>query len=106
MRTNVEKISDMAGWSTVFTSPMPGQIADEDAEFCKIAASCLPDTLTAETWSELTKHLKEKTGRKGKTLFLPLRLALTGNARGPEMGSVLVLLGTERAKARLNGGIG
>lgn len=106
MRTNVEKISDMAGWSTVFNAPMPGQIADEDAEFCKIAASCLPDTLTAETWSELTKVLKEKTGRKGKTLFLPLRLALTGNARGPEMGRVLVLLGAERAKARLNGKVG
>lgn len=106
MRTNVEKISDMAGWSTVFDAPMPGQITDEDAEFCKIAATCLPDTITEETWSELTKTLKEKTDRKGKTLFLPLRLALTGNARGPEMGRVLVLLGAKRAKARLNGQVG
>lgn len=106
MRTNVEKISDMAGWSTVFNAPMPGQIAPEDAEFCQTAAACLPDTITAETWSTLTTELKEKTGRKGKTLFLPLRLALTGNARGPEMGSVLVLLGAKRAKARLNGKVG
>jgi len=106
VRSNVEKISDVTDWANVFNAPMAGQISDEDIEFCKTAAACLPDTVNAETWSALTKELKEKTDRKGKTLFLPLRLALTGNARGPDMGSVLVLLGAERAKARLNGETG
>ncbi len=106
VRSNVEKLSDIAGWSTVINAPMPGQIANEDAEFCQIAAECLPNTLTADTWSIWTKSLKESTGRKGKTLFLPLRLALTGRSQGPQMGGVLVLLGAERAKARLMGQTG
>jgi len=45
--------------------------------------------------------LKEATGRKGKALFLPLRLALTGREHGPDMGALLPLIGREEALARL-----
>jgi len=106
MRSNIQKVSDMAGWATVVNAPMPGQIADEDVEFCKIAAAALPETITDQTWSELTTHLKEVTGRKGKSLFMPLRMALTGRPHGPEMGAMLSLLGADKAKARLNGDTG
>ena len=82
---------------------MAGQISDEDKEFCTSAASSLPETVDDTTWSSWTSGLKEASGRKGKQLFMPLRLALTGRARGPEMGAILKLLGSERAKARLNG---
>lgn len=102
-RANIEKITDMAGWSTMIYAPMAGQIADEDAAFCKTAADCLPDTITDGTWSEWTGTLKADTDRKGKRLFLPLRLALTGRAGGPSMGDILALLGAEKAKARLRG---
>lgn len=103
IRANVSKVSDTAGWSTVLYSPMPGQIEDEDKDFCAAAAACLPETLTDETWSEWTATLKAEQGRKGKSLFMPLRRALTGRDRGPEMGGLLVLLGSEKAKARLRG---
>ena len=106
MRSNIQKVSDMAGWSTVVNSPMPGQIAPEDAEFCRMAAKALPETITPETWSDLTTHLKESTGRKGKSLFMPLRMALTGRPHGPDMGAMLDLLGAKKAKARLNGETG
>lgn len=102
-RANVERVTDMAGWSTVVFAPMAGQIADEDAEFCKAAAECLPDTLDADTWGSWTKTLKEQTGRKGKALFLPLRLALTGRSGGPSMGELLVMLGADKARGRLRG---
>jgi len=103
IRSNVEKIADAAGWSTVIHAPMPGQIEAEDADFCKIAADYLPETLGPETWHAWTETLKEKAGRKGKGLYLPLRRALTGRGRGPEMDKLLVLLGYERAKGRLEG---
>lgn len=106
VRSNLNTFGDVAGWSTVVYAPMPGQIADEDAEFCAQAADLLPQDLTAETWSGWTGALKENTGRKGRTLFLPLRMALTGRARGPEMDKLLPLLGAERAKARLEGETG
>ena len=103
VRSNIEKVTDAVGWSTVIHAPMPGQIDEEDKEFCAIAAQCLPETLTADTWHAWTETLKEKAGRKGKGLYLPLRRALTGRGRGPEMDKLLVLLGHERAKGRLEG---
>lgn len=106
VRPNLEKFNDVAGWATMFNAPMAGQIADEDFDFCTAAAAILPDAITKDTWGECTAKLKEATGRKGKTLFMPLRLALTGRARGPSMDEVLVLLGSEKAKARLKGEVG
>jgi glutamyl-tRNA synthetase len=103
VRANLNKLGDAAGWSTVIYAPMPGQIAGEDAEFCKQAADLLADNINETTWSEWTSALKESTGRKGKTLFLPLRMALTGRQRGPSMDQILPLLGAERAKGRLMG---
>ena len=104
IRSNGSKVTDAAGWSTVIYSPMPGRIEDEDKDFCLAAANSLPDVITAETWSEWTGTLKVDHARKGKTLFMPLRRALTGRDRGPEMGKLLELLGAEKAKARLSGG--
>ncbi|NBC88381.1 MAG: glutamate--tRNA ligase, partial [Alphaproteobacteria bacterium] len=54
-----------------------------------------------EPWAALTAALKEKTGRKGKALFLPLRQALTGMNHGPDMGELLPLIGEGEARARL-----
>jgi glutamyl-tRNA synthetase len=45
--------------------------------------------------------VKEATGRKGKELFMPLRLALTGLEHGPELKLLLPLIGEEKARLRL-----
>ncbi|WP_409434067.1 glutamate--tRNA ligase [Litorimonas sp. RW-G-Af-16] len=103
IRANVTKVVDAAGWSTVIYSPMPGRIEPEDVDFCKAAANCLPDNITADTWSEWIGTLKVDHARKGKTLFMPLRRALTGRDHGPEMGPILMLMGAEKARARLRG---
>ena len=55
----------------------------------------------ADPWHALTAALKEETGRKGKALFLPLRMALTGREHGPDMAALLPIIGRERAIARL-----
>ena len=57
--------------------------------------------MNADTWSAWTAILKDKTDRKGRALFMPLRQALTGMDHGPEMDKMLVLLGRERAERRL-----
>ena len=56
-----------------------------------------------DPWHTLTGTLKERTGRKGKSLFLPLRQALTGMDHGPDMAALLPLIGRERALERLRG---
>ena len=45
-----------------------------------------------ETWGEWTEAVKSATGRKGRALFMPLRKALTGRARGPEMADFVALM--------------
>lgn len=106
IRANIEKLGDTVGWSTALYAPMAGQIEDEDKDFCVAAADCLPDDIDGDTWGAWTGTLKSETGRKGKSLFMPLRRALTGRNRGPEMGAILQILGAERAKARLRGEAG
>lgn len=103
VRANIEKISDIDDWAHIVLDPMAGVIAEEDKDFCATAADFLPAKVTADTWSNMVYHLKTETGRKGKTLFMPLRLALTGQQHGPSMDDMLQLLGAEKAKARLLG---
>jgi glutamyl-tRNA synthetase len=78
-------------------------VQDGDGDFLKAAAESLPDAIDTETWPAWTKALAAATERKGKALFQPLRLALTGREHGPEMKNLLPLIGPARAKARLLG---
>jgi glutamyl-tRNA synthetase len=102
IRPNLNRLSDAASWWRVVEGPVTSRVADEDRDFLAQAAS-LAETLdwSADPWHALTGALKEATGRKGKALFLPLRLALTGLEHGPDMGALLPLIGKERALERL-----
>lgn len=106
VRGNVEKVSDAASWSTTLFAPMPGRIEEEDTEFCKAAATLLPETVDEGSWGPWLSAVKSETGRKGKGLFMPIRRALTGQDHGPEMGPLLALMGADKARARLNGEVG
>ena len=76
----------------------------EDAAFAQTAADLLPEgTLDGDTWKVWTDAIKDRTGAKGKMLFMPLRLALTGQARGPEMAVLLPLIDRAKILARLQG---
>ena len=50
-----------------------------------------------------TKAVSAETGAKGRGLFHPLRLALTGLEHGPELKKLLPLIGRDRSVARLKG---
>jgi len=56
---------------------------------------------TQADYKPLVAHLKQTTGTKGKSLFMPLRAALTGETHGPEMAHLLSLMGIDRARRRL-----
>ena len=47
--------------------------------------------------------MKEATGAKGKALFMPLRLMITGQAHGPDMATLAPMIGRERIVKRLMG---
>jgi glutamyl-tRNA synthetase len=100
IRPNVEIVADAARWWRVVTdAPAIPQLEDEDRQFLRAAAAVVASG--GADWHALTAALKETTGRKGKALFLPLRLALTGIDHGPDMASLLPLIGADEAQARL-----
>ena len=74
-------------------------VAPEDRAFVAEAMALLPaPPYTEATWAEWTAQVKDATGRKGKALFMPLRLALTGEATGPDMADLMPLLRTVRSR--------
>jgi glutamyl-tRNA synthetase len=103
IRPNVDRVAQAAEWWKVVEGPIPTpELSDEDraylAEAARVAASM---EWSADPWRGLTATLRELTGRKGKALFLPLRLALTGLDHGPDMAALLPLIGRSRALERL-----
>jgi glutamyl-tRNA synthetase len=103
IRPNLSRVSEAADWWSVVEGPVDVTIAAEDQDFLAQAATVAASLdWAADPWHALTGALKESSGRKGKALFLPLRLALTGREHGPDMGAMLPLIGKDRAVARLN----
>jgi glutamyl-tRNA synthetase len=102
LKPNITKLADAADLATLVTGPITPVI--EDAGFTAQAASLLPPEPWDETtWSIWTKSITAATGKKGRELFHPLRLALTARESGPEMKKMLPLMGREKILARLKG---
>ena len=100
IRPNLEHIGEAADWWAVVTGPIATPAFEaEDRAFLVSAAEALAHT--GADWPALTAALKDTSGRKGKALFLPLRLALTGREHGPDMAALLPLIGREAALERL-----
>ena len=100
IRSNLETVEGVKQWSDiVFDSKL---IEAEDKEYIKSAMELIPDDPWDEnTWELWTSAIKEKTGRKGKELFLPLREAFTGMSHGPEMKLLIQLIGREKILERV-----
>jgi len=102
VRANLVLLPDVKAYAAIVDGPITPIIAD--AAFAQAAAEMLPTgAYDATTWQAFTNAVKEKTGAKGKALFMPLRQALTGMDHGPEMGALFPLIGEERARKRLRG---
>ena len=103
LRDNISRLPQIVNWLPLIKGPVTPVIADEDRAFITQAAALLPaEPWDGETWKRWTGALKEKSGRKGKQLFMPLRLALTGRSDGPELKSLLPLVGRKGCLDRLS----
>jgi glutamyl-tRNA synthetase len=104
VKPNLTKLSDAADLWTLVAGPVTPVI--EDAAFAAKAAELLPSEPWSEaTWTEWTAAVAAATGAKGRALYHPLRLALTGRESGPEMKKLLRLIGRAKALSRLNGNL-
>jgi glutamyl-tRNA synthetase len=103
LRPNLQRLGDFADWYVVLRGEVdPPELSHEERLMVKDAAA-IAEKLdwTGEPWKALTDAVKQATGRKGRELFHPLRLALTGRDSGPEMAGLVARMGKERALRRL-----
>ncbi len=101
-KSNITKFSDVKTWADIAQGNATSVVADEDKEFIATALELVPTGEYDETtWGVWTKAIKEATGRKGKTLFMPLRLALTGLEHGAELKALLPIMGEANVKKYL-----
>jgi glutamyl-tRNA synthetase len=102
VRGNLELLSDARAWWDIVSGEITPVIGPDDRGFIGEAAALLPAEPWGEkTWADWTGAIKAATGRKGKGLFMPLRLALTGLDHGPELAALLPLIGREKSLKRL-----
>ncbi len=103
IRPNLAHLGEAAEWWRIVTGPVEQSgFSDEDRAYLAQAAETLDgQEWDQDCWHALTGALKEATGRKGKALFLPLRQALTGMDHGPDMSTLLPLIGKQGALERL-----
>lgn len=103
IRANVERVRDSAQWLPVLHGDIDAPDLSHEERLLMKDAAAVAEKLdwSAEPWKALTSELKESSGKKGRELFHPLRLALTGRESGPEMAGLVALMGQERAVRRL-----
>ena len=93
VRENIETRGGMAEWWALFRDGATPLVDDPDRDFVAQALGMLGEPPYGPTaWADWTGAVKEATGRKGKALFMPLRKAVTGREKGPEMADVMPLM--------------
>lgn len=103
VRSNLDRLADAAKWWRIVNDGVQSkpEFSDEDRDFLRQAFDLLPgEPWDGSVWKVWTSAIRENTERKGKALFAPLRLALTGLSAGPELADLLPLLGREGTLAR------
>lgn len=102
VRPNLQKLRDVKDWWEICHKTPNIENLNLDKDYLRQAAELLPQgEITKDSWSIWTKEITNITGKKGKELFLPLRLALTGRESGPEIAGVLPLIDREEIIKRL-----
>jgi glutamyl-tRNA synthetase len=92
-QNNITFLDDVKSWSKTIKSTIDLERHNIPNSLIKSAIETIPeDPFTYETWDLWTKSINEKTGLKGRNLFMPLRLILTGKDKGPELKNFLPLL--------------
>jgi len=98
-RDNITTLADLETWWVLCRDGVEPLVADEDRAFVAQAMDILPKTpFDDQSWKVWTTAVGAATDRKGRGLFMPLRKALTGQEKGPEMAALMPLLQVVRGR--------
>ena len=103
VRPNLTRVGDVAEWLDVLHGDIePPDLSHDERAVVREAAAAAEDVdWSSEPWKRLTERVKASTGEKGRALFHPLRLAITGRDSGPEMAGLVERIGKQRVIQRL-----
>ena len=101
IRGNIALLKNVKDWWDICFGTINSIIENQD--FLDTALEVHPiDQFNEKTWSTWTKKLSQVTGKKGKELYMPLRLCLTGQNKGPEMADLILMMGRDKVIKRLS----
>ena len=101
IRGNIALLKNVKDWWDICFGTIDTIIENQD--FLDLALEVLPiDQFNETTWSTWTKKISQETGKKGKELYMPLRLCLTGQNKGPEMADLILMMGRDKVIKRLS----
>lgn len=102
IKSNIKNLSEYEKWDKIIKGSIKTDNLDSD--YMKLAESLLPpEPWDEDTWGKWISSIKEISDKKGKDLFLPLRMAITGQSYGPELKNIILLMGYDKIKYRLSG---
>ncbi len=102
IKLNINFLSEVDEWLEILNKNFRYPNKETDKEFLREVAKLLPqDTKDENCWNIWLNKIKENTTRKGKDLFMPIRLALSGKEHGPELKHLVNLIAREEILARL-----
>jgi glutamyl-tRNA synthetase len=102
VRGDLDLLKEARGWWDVVAGSIVPPIMDDDRDVLVAACETLPpEPWDTTVWSNWIDALERATGASGEALLTPLRLALTGEETGPDLASLLPLIGRALAASRL-----
>jgi glutamyl-tRNA synthetase len=102
VRNDLDRLTEARGWWDVVAGSIVPPVIEGERDFLHAALDTLPqEPWSAAVWTTWTEAVHQATGRTEASVALPLRLALTGEAEGPELSDLLPLIGRARAANRL-----
>ncbi|MBT4922683.1 MAG: glutamate--tRNA ligase [Rickettsiales bacterium] len=102
IKDNLDNILDIIKWSGAINNPEDIEFSAEDREYLGICAKLMPDDLSEGFYEQWMSAIKQNSGRKGRELFNPIRLSLTGYDFGPELKKIIPYLGMPETISRIN----
>ena len=98
VKGNINKLSEVSFWDDVFHGKIKISSEKLDDTFLKQMLDTLSNSVDFDQW---VSKLKEISGKKGRELFHPIRIALTDLENGPELKKIVQFLGRDAIKERI-----
>jgi len=102
IRENLNSYNEIKDWYKIINEKPAIKFSDSDKELLNIAHNLFSEQISLENFKDWIMEISKQSGKKGKDLYHPLRLALTGKDSGPELSKIVATLDFSKVKERLN----